>query len=260
MRSEEGEHQHRRGDHQERGARRDVRRRAPREARSYSSLEAASLIGGRPRPRASQRRTRLASARGPGRRRPRTDWSSSCARRRRAQYVAPARVTPTTIRTSCRSGCSRGVRRGGGRVVGHRSSASGGSTSRSTTAAQPVTSGPGDRRRARPPTGRRSGRSCSTGVSEPAADASSSPIARRAPARGARAPRCRPARRAGPAGPSRVGDVRSISRTAAASAGSTSGSRTGHRRLGHRSVGSLASWSAAQASIADFARARRCRP
>ena len=47
-----------------------------------------------------------------------TDWSSSWARRRSAQYVAPARVAPATIRTSWRRGCSRANSLGVGRVLG----------------------------------------------------------------------------------------------------------------------------------------------
>ena len=68
-----------------------------------------------------------------------TDCSSSWARSRRAQYDAPARVTPATIRTSWRSGCSRANSSAEVGSSGMSSSTSGGSTSRSITAAHPDT-------------------------------------------------------------------------------------------------------------------------
>ena len=85
------------------------------------------------------------------------------------------------------------------------SSASGGSTSRSTTAAQPVTSRPPRDRGQRGLESRSGGScSCSTGVSDPAADSSSRPIAAASVGLAAyELARWRPARRAGRAGPSR---------------------------------------------------------
>ena len=117
---------------------------------------------------------------------------------------------------------------GARRVVGICPSAPGGSTSRSTTAAQPVTPArPGDRLSTSSRGCSGASWSCSTGVSEPCAADCRGPSPRPAPARSAtrRAVSTRANSRAGWSQPP-AAMCDSISSTAAASAGSTSRPRS----------------------------------